>query len=111
MNRGYRHGQNSVGVSKQKFGLARKRGCNERRASTSMSAIINRPFAACLISWSLLFCVTAWAQLGVPSASPVSAPPEGPQDVLGRGTPRGTVLGFLSAARKGEDETAAQYLN
>ena len=30
---------------------------------------------------------------------------------LGRTTPRGTVLGFLNAARKGENELARQYLN
>lgn len=76
-----------------------------------MSKIINRPVGACLLAAGFLFCITAWAQLGIPSASPASVPSEVPQDVLGRGTPRGTVLGFLSAARKGENETAAQYLN
>jgi MscS family membrane protein len=76
-----------------------------------MSTTNNRPVSAYLLSAGFLFCVTAWAQLGIPSASPVSVPPEVPQDVLGRGTPRGTVLGFLTAARKGEDETASQYLN
>src|SRR5258708_33865179 len=30
---------------------------------------------------------------------------------LGRGTPRGAVLGFLGAARRGDDELAAQFLN
>src|SRR5258708_24454077 len=30
---------------------------------------------------------------------------------LGRGTPRGAVLGFLGAAGRGDDELAAQYLN
>ena len=36
---------------------------------------------------------------------------EAPKDHLGRGTPRGTVLGFLNASRKGSDELAVQYLN
>jgi MscS family membrane protein len=33
------------------------------------------------------------------------------RDALGRSTPRGTVLGFLHAARKGENELARQYLD
>ena len=37
--------------------------------------------------------------------------PEVPKDALGRTTPRGTVLGFVSAARKGDNELAADYLN
>src|SRR4051812_6961108 len=36
---------------------------------------------------------------------------ESPRDALGRSTPRGTVLGFLSAARKGEYQLARQYLD
>ena len=34
-----------------------------------------------------------------------------PKDPLGRDTPRGTVLGFMNAARDGRDEVAPQYLN
>ena len=33
------------------------------------------------------------------------------KDPLGRSTPRGTVLGFLIAAGKGDNQVAAQYLN
>ena len=43
-----------------------------------------------------------------PAAQP--QPPAAPADSLGRTTPRGTVLGFLNAARKGEEELARQYL-
>ena len=43
-----------------------------------------------------------------PAAQP--QPPAVPADSLGRTTPRGTVLGFLNAARKGENELARQYL-
>ena len=39
------------------------------------------------------------------------ARPDPPSDRFGRSTPRGTVLGFLSAARSGDNATAAQYLN
>ena len=66
---------------------------------------------ACLLSLSFLLCFPAWAQFHKPVAVPAPAQPEAPKDSLGRSTPRGTVLGFLIAARKGEDGVAAQYLN
>ena len=40
-----------------------------------------------------------------------SAPPAPAVDALGRQTPRGTVLGFLGSARRGEWELARQYLD
>jgi len=66
-----------------------------------------------LLSLSFLLCFPAWAQLHKPVAVAVPAPaqPEVPKDSLGRTTPRGTVIGFLIAARKGEDGVATQYLN
>jgi MscS family membrane protein len=66
---------------------------------------------ACLLFLSLLLCVPAWAQLGIPSSSPTAAQPQFPKDLLDRTTPRGTVFGFLAAARKGDDELASQYLD
>jgi len=66
---------------------------------------------ACLLSLSFLLCFPAWAQFHKPAAVPAPAQPEFPKDSLGRTTPRGAVLGFLIAARKGDDELAAQYLN
>jgi len=66
---------------------------------------------ACLLSLSFLLCFPAWAQLHKPASAPEPAKPEVPKDPLGRTTPRGAVLGFLIAARKGEDGVAAQYLN
>jgi len=45
-----------------------------------------------------------------PPAQPL-APPRGPEDSLGRGTPRGTTRGFLEAARSGDYEKAAEYLD
>jgi MscS family membrane protein len=59
----------------------------------------------------LLICSTASAQPGVSVSPSISGQPEAPHDVLGRNTPRGTVLGFLIAAREGHNESAAQYLN
>ena len=44
-----------------------------------------------------------------PSASAVQ--PLVQEDPLGRTTPRGTVLGFLAVARRGDYQTAAEYLN
>jgi MscS family membrane protein len=71
-----------------------------------------RTFGAGLLSAGLvLFCSTASAQPGVAGSPPIPAQAEAPQDALGRSTPRGTVLGFLRAARNGDNEAAAQYLN
>jgi len=64
--------------------------------------------AACL--WLLLPAI-ARSQAPSPQSAPPPAQPEAPKDTLGRGTPRGTVLGFLTAARKGNAEVAALYLN
>lgn len=50
-----------------------------------------------------------WGQLGV-SSTPAPTP-SAQKDPLGRSTPRGTVLGFLIAAGKGDNEIAAQYLH
>jgi MscS family membrane protein len=52
----------------------------------------------------------AGAQSGTPSPQ-TQAPEPPPPDSLGRSNPRGTVLGFLNAARRGENELARQYLD
>lgn len=67
--------------------------------------------ASALICVALLSCCAAWSQLGAPEAPATATKPETPKDTLGRDTPRGTVLGFLSAARKGNAQIAALYLN
>jgi MscS family membrane protein len=67
---------------------------------------------ACLFSAGLLmFCATARSQPGVTGSPSVPAQPGLSQDILGRSTPRGTVLGFLLAERKEDHEAAVQYLN
>ncbi len=63
-----------------------------------------------------LLCAPLWAQIPVPESSAPAIPaapaqPKAPTDALGRTSPRGTVLGFLSAAAKGNMEAATQYLN
>jgi MscS family membrane protein len=64
-----------------------------------------RSVGACVY---LFLGVSAWAQ-PIPTASP-EVKPEVPTDILGRTSPRGTVLGFLRAARKGDNEAAAEFL-
>jgi len=51
------------------------------------------------------------AALAVEPAPAETQKPEVIADPLGRHTPRGTVTGFIEAARKGDLERAAQYLN
>jgi len=55
--------------------------------------------------------LVAHAQTAPPPPTPAPAAAEQPTDPFGRSTPRGTVLGLLSAARKGDDVLARQYLN
>lgn len=66
---------------------------------------------AAVASLVLLLCPTAWPQITVPKPATAEAQPEPPKDTLGRNTPRGAVLGFVSAARKGNAEIAVLYLN
>ena len=65
-------------------------------------------FAARILSAGFfLWCSLASAQTGAPPAAPSGPPP----DLLGRSTPRTSVFRFISSARKGDNETAAKYLN
>jgi MscS family membrane protein len=52
----------------------------------------------------------AGAQSGTPSPQTQALEPP-PPDSLGRSNPRGSVLAFLNAARRGENELARQYLD
>jgi MscS family membrane protein len=81
------------------------------RFSLSQKRLARLGIVACLLFSGTLFCLPACAQLHKPASVPPPAQPEIPKDSLGRTTPRGAVLGFLSAARNGQDELAAQYLN
>jgi MscS family membrane protein len=53
----------------------------------------------------------AQAPQAPPAAPGAAADTARPADPLGRDTPRGTLLGFLDAARKDEREVARQYLD
>jgi MscS family membrane protein len=74
-------------------------------------------FLTCLC---LLFPGTTWSQAAGTQKPPTTVPQhetttvpaaEPPKDVLGRGTPRGAIMGFITAARKGNGELAVLYLN
>jgi MscS family membrane protein len=54
-----------------------------------------------------ILCTISWAQVDIPGATQASSLPPDP---LGRATPRGTVLGFLNASRKGDFASARRYL-
>src|SRR4051812_46119874 len=66
-------------------------------------------FAACVIALAPAVARAQALRDTPPAAAPAPQPPS--TDSLGRDTPRGTVIGFLSAARKGENELARGYLD
>jgi MscS family membrane protein len=71
---------------------------------------------ACWVLLAATAAADARAQIVPPSATAATAaaaqPAQAlPPDALGRTTPRGTVFGFLAAARKDDDELARQFLN
>ena len=63
---------------------------------------------------SLIVCVLGSAIASAQSLPTPGAPApavEAPKDPLGRSTPRGALLGFLAAARNGDDDLASHYLD
>jgi MscS family membrane protein len=70
-----------------------------------------RTLCASLLSVGVVLCSLSWAQVNIPGSAPASSKSEPAPDPLGRSTPRGTVLGFLNAARKGDYVTARRYLD
>jgi MscS family membrane protein len=72
----------------------------------SWPRVLGMSLVACLLSVS-----TVRSQPKPTDPSSPSAQTEAPKDALGRSTPRGAVLGFLGAARKGDYRLARQYLN
>jgi MscS family membrane protein len=80
-------------------------------ASLSLGRAACLVIAACFLFLGLCLCLPAWSQIHAPTPASAPVQPQLPKDPLGRSTPRGTVLGFLTAARNGNDEVAAQYLD
>ncbi len=66
---------------------------------------------AAVLTLFLLLCPAVWPQASIRKPVTTEAQPETPKDTLGRNTPRAAVLGFLSAAHKGNAQIAALYLN
>ena len=65
-----------------------------------------------VFSIGFLGCLSAWAQVAAPGdVASTATKLESPKDSLGRATPRGTVVGFLVATHKENNELAAEYLN
>ncbi len=88
----------------------------EAHSRSSSDRALLRFGRAAIVATMLLFSSAAWPQKAGTKPSTLEAAheptkPSPPKDVLGRTTPRGAVLGFLSAARKGNGEIAALYLN
>ena len=74
---------------------------------------IGRPADVAGLVLLLIQMLIVPARAQTPKPIPTSVKPQaaGAKDPLGRTTPRDAVLGSLNAARKGEDQRAAQYLN
>lgn len=78
-----------------------------------MSRPSPRIWLACLVLAVAVPGPMALAQRGTNAPAPAApaAQAEPPKDLLGRDTPRGTVLGFMGAARDGKNDVAPLYLN
>ena len=79
---------------------------------TSSARLLIRITQILALIWcAAVISLQAQKPLAAPQAPAEPQKPEVIADPLGRDTPRGTVTGFLDAARKGDLERAAQYLN
>lgn len=85
--------------------------CGRVAGATSHPIQRRRLRSASTVLCLALCCPALWSQLKAPNAPSTETAPAAPRDTLGRETPRGTVLGFLSAARKGNGQIAVLYLN
>ena len=72
--------------------------------------VIARLWVLCLVMLVVPGLTGAQTAPAAPQA-PARAAAEAPKDPLGRTAPRGTVMGFLNAARKGENALAREYLD
>ena len=89
-------------------GFSRRSPVRRSHAGQGMT----RPGLARAAARLLVVCLSAWLPPVVvaQSAAPESAKAV-PADPLGRTSPRGTVVGFLNAARAGDDVLARQFLH
>jgi MscS family membrane protein len=66
---------------------------------------------AAVFALFLVLCPAVWPQASIRKPATAEAPPEPSPDPLGRNTPRGAILSFLSVTRKGSAQIAALYLD
>ena len=88
-----------------------RRSCHLRRFSMRTELRERLITRLCWIYLFAALCIPVWPQASLPGATSPPAPAAAPKDPFGRSTPRGTVIGFLAAARKGDLEVASAYLN
>lgn len=83
--------------------------------SPSNGGTVRLRFGAFVFCQIVALGAAGWPQVSrtgiTPPATAAATQPEAPKDSLGRTTPRGSVLGFMAAAHKGDYVVAAQYLN
>ena len=84
---------------------------DSRKLCSEISDRVTRNLGRILLCVLLLSLCTSAGQIGSKKAEAREPESTTPKDTLGRDTPRGTVLGFLGAARKGNEQVAALYLN
>jgi hypothetical protein len=89
--------------------IQRERGARASHGKRLMMSRKGRGLLAA-IALAATAVAVAGAQSGTPSPQTQALEPP-PPDSLGRSNPRGSVLAFLNAARRGENELARQYLD
>jgi len=86
------------------------RNCDRNGRQLHFTRIYTRDVALAILTF-LVSAAYSSAQLPASSASqPTNAAPATPVDLLGRETPRKTILGFLKFSQTEDYETAARYL-
>jgi MscS family membrane protein len=99
-------------LSEATAGCANERVSGKRVAMGVPNKWVKHLERAAVLTLFLAFCPAVWPQASTRKPATTEAQPEPPkEDVLGRTTPRGAVMGFLNASRKGNAEIAALYLN
>lgn len=73
--------------------------------------MLNRGKPSVVLCLAFFLSSAAEVQPIISGSAPEETKAENPPDALGRTTPRGAVLGFLRAARKGDYEAASQYMD
>jgi MscS family membrane protein len=100
---------NSTPVGETATAIRGTRFAGFREMIDRKHVMARRRLACFVAAFAVLPALGAHAQAPAAGAPPAAAPV--PYDRLDRITPRGTVSGFLAAARRDENDLALQYLN